>query len=192
MPMKLVLDKFGYEIRLKPSAEAQYIDPQTTIAAAESQGKSVIEYLADLWHEHGVVERVINFLLEQAPLSTNPVVLEIGPGTGRFLEPVLNQLKPSSYEIYETSPGWSNYLARTYPVKEKRTGGNDLFQTADGICDLVHVHGVFVFLPVIATFAYFREICRVLKPGGYVMFDVFLDDQVSLDLIEAWTANNVN
>ena len=64
-----------------------------------------------------------------------------------------------------------------YPVDIKTANGTDLSQTPDNSCDLVHAHYVFTYLSVITTFGYFGEMCRVLKPGGFAFFDLFLDDQ---------------
>jgi ubiquinone/menaquinone biosynthesis C-methylase UbiE len=163
-----------------------YIDAATTRAAAKARGQSVPDYVADLWGERGLVEKVTTFLFEQAQLPNHPVILEIGPGTGRFLDPIQRHYSPSHYEVYETNRGWAEYLGAAYPVEIKTANGRDLSQTPDNSCDVVHAHGVFTYLPVTTTFGYFGETCRVLKPGGFAFFDAILDDQCTVHNIEVW------
>jgi SAM-dependent methyltransferase len=175
----------GYHI-VRRSAGLGYIDAAATIAAAKKQQISVPQYVARLWNEEGWVEKVTQFILNTASFPPSPVIVEIGPGTGRFLEQIYSLLKPSRYEIYETNEGWARYLAATYPVERLPASGKDLSDTPDGSCDLVHAHFVFAYLPVVAAFRYFSEMCRILKPGGYAIFDAYLDDQCNLSTIEEW------
>jgi hypothetical protein len=69
--------------------------------------------------------------------------------------------------------------------------GISLRHTQDACVDFLHAHNVFVSLAFLTTCQYFREILRVVKPGGYVAFDILseacLDDQT----VSAWLATEM-
>jgi hypothetical protein len=102
-------------------------------------------------------------------------VCEIGPGSGRYLAKVMAACRPSHYEIYETAEPWANYLVREYHVIYRRTDGRSLAETPTASIDLAQAHKVFVVTPFVSTWNYLREMVRVTKPGGYVVFDVMTE-----------------
>jgi len=54
------------------------------------------------------------------------VIVEIGPGSGRYLEKTLKAGKPAHYQIYETADQWSAYLEETFDVELAPTDGYSL------------------------------------------------------------------
>ena len=147
---------------------------------------SVAAHVAELWGERGVVDNFVCFLNNTVPLASCAHILEIGAGTGRFLEPILNIARAPRYEVYETNAQWSNYLAKTYSVVAHQADGESLNATPDATQHLIHAHCLFVYLLPVRSFTYFQEITRVCAPGGFVVFDAFTDDLVDLSRMRAW------
>jgi ubiquinone/menaquinone biosynthesis C-methylase UbiE len=141
---------------------------------------------AHIRDEEGVVEDLFAYLDRTIPFSTFRTIVEIGAGTGRFLEQVLKRCPNHSYEVYETDAAWSQYLQKTYNVISRPTRGLDLAKTLDRSTDLVHADYVFAYLPATTCFRYFKEICCVIKPGGYIFFDAYLDTDCTVSAIEGW------
>jgi phospholipid N-methyltransferase len=152
-----------------------YIGAQNTIQAAKQLNLSVRDYLEQLWDQQGCTERVIDHMRQAGCFSECRRIVEIGPGTGRYLELVLRHASPQQYDIYETALDWAEWLEREYspPVVRQLADGYSLKQTPDNTCGLVHAHGVFVYLPLVHCFEYFLEMMRVCGPQGYIVFDYY-------------------
>lgn len=113
---------------------------------------------------------------------------EIGPGSGRYIQALLEIASPSRYEICEIEAHRARWLTRTYPVVIVPTNGEGLPGTPDASVSLVHAHGVFASLKVISCFAYFAEFARITAPGGHVVLDVIDEECLSDDEVDAWLA----
>ncbi len=163
-----------------------YIDCQTTIEEALKEGLSIPAYVAQLWQEQGVVEECVAKLRAKGVLATCSRVVEIGPGTGRFLEHIQDEVRPEAYEIYEIDNDWATYLVKTYGVVKQNTLGDSLTHTETGSCGLVHAHGVFLYLPIVTAFNYLAEMCRVCAKDGFILFDCYLDDTCDIAMVEDW------
>jgi SAM-dependent methyltransferase len=180
----------GVELAPKNIGGGAYISCRSTITSAHRAGLTVPAYVAQIWEELGVVEQFVQYLRDLIPLSQCSKILEIGAGTGRFLEPISRLASPASYEVYETNSDWADYLVRTYNVTAHKADGRSLVQTPDASQNLVHAHCVFVYLPISVAFGYFHEMCRVCAPGGFIVFDCFLSDRQTLSSIERWRKNH--
>ena len=167
-----------------------YIPAPETVSAAKTAGLSVTEYIEQLWNIQGHTTAVMDKLAALGAVSaaTNSVV-EIGPGTGRYLERTLKLCTPNRYQIYETALDWRTWLASEYPVDPCNADGRSLDQTPDHSADLIRAHGVFVYTPFLVTYRYFEEIVRVAAPRSFVAFDIFsepcLDDKTVADWLKA-------
>lgn len=186
------LNARGYALR---KTGLDYISAEQTVAAARAKGVSVAEHLDQLESEprkKGRRDRIIAQLDAAGVFREARTVCEIGAGTGQFLEKVVERASPRTYEVYETDAGWTRYLASEYGGRlECRVvchpaDGRSLRFTASGACDLVHAHGVFVYLPLVQTFEYLEECVRVCAPGGYIVFDCYTDGIFPLAVVEAW------
>jgi hypothetical protein len=183
--LKLLLRPAG--LTLTPlRRRGEYIDAAETQAAAAAAGQTVPEYVAALWGEEGVVERVIAELTQCGALAPCERTVEIGPGTGRYLEAVLAQIRPTTYDIYELDDAWAEYLTRKYRVTCAATDGEALTATPTASCGLVQAHNVFVYLPILTAFSYFREMVRVCAPAGFVVFDFYSDQHVTEEDLLGW------
>jgi len=165
-----------------------YIDAKTTVQAAQARGQSVCEYVEAMWNQPGATGRVIEEMKKAGCLAPCKRVLEIGPGTGRYLELVLQTAGPEQYDIYETAEDWATWLSTTYAplVWRQPADGHTLRNTPSESCALVHAHGVFVYLKIIDAFMYFAEMIRVCEPQGFVVFDFFPAEVFGEDTIRRW------
>ena len=118
--------------------------------------------------------------------ARDPSVLEIGAGTGRFLEKVLEMCGPASYESYETARDWADWLKSRYPIISQEADGESLRQTTSQSIDLLHAHGVFVYLPFLVSYRYWKEIWRVVRGGGSAVFDIISEDCLDELTVEKW------
>ena len=109
----------------------QYIAAGQIVSAAERERLSVCDYVENLWGQQGGTQQVIDRMASCGVFEAeNPVVLEIGPGTGRYLEKILTKLKPARYEIYESCTRLAEWLQSRYPVVLHEADGASLKQTA--------------------------------------------------------------
>jgi SAM-dependent methyltransferase len=114
-------------------------------------------------------------------------VCEIGAGAGRYLAAILPRCAPSRYEVYEIDPDWASYLTRTYSpqVQALPVDGESLRSTPDASVGLVGAFGVFIYLQPLVALAYVKEMIRVVAPGGYIAFDFYPAEQVTVDSVFA-------
>lgn len=150
-----------------------YISCEQTVDAAANEGQSVADYIETLWNQKGNSQGVINkFASVSGKILNTDIVLEIGAGTGRYLDKVIKDYKVKTIYSYETAEDWSNWLAYMYsPVCIKRNAdGKSLSHEKDESIDIVFAHGVFVYLPFLNSVGYFSEIVRVLRGGGACTF----------------------
>jgi len=167
-----------------------YISAKETISAAKREGLSVCDYVERLWGKPGDTQRVIQQIASWGVFDVeNPHILEIGAGTGRYLEKVLEKCKPAKYEIYEIARDWAEWLQSTYPIVSHEADGMSLSQTSDHSVDILHAHGVFVYLPFLMSYRYFKEIWRVVKNGGSIIFDICSEDCMDEATVEKWLSS---
>lgn len=189
---KNYLRKLGYSIS---SSSSGFIDTKITINNAKKAGLSVNDYIeltVDNPLKKGRRDRVILKLQQAGILTSINRVCEIGPGTGRYLEKIIELGKPNFYEIYETHSGWENYLKSVY---QGLNGCSVIINSADGVslrntqnasCDLVHAHAVFVYIPLINVLKYLKECIRVCKKNGFVVFDYFPAEDFDTNIANKW------
>jgi SAM-dependent methyltransferase len=168
-----------------------YLEPNDVAPKAIEKGLSLCEYL-ESYNIGGVGvrrDRICDVVASAIALES-PRILEIGTGTGIYLERLLLDYSPAHYEIYETNVKWVTYLKDTFHsnphVVFPVTDGRSLSPTITESVDMVTAHGVFVYLPLITTIGYLEEMYRVCRKGGYLVFDCFIDDRFGLSTVEAW------
>jgi hypothetical protein len=176
----------GFEIR---RWHEPYIDDKQTIKNAKAKGMTVCQYVEELWNIKGNTDFIMDHLKKIGVLTPCEEVCEIGPGTGRYLERYLKQLRPVRYHIYEIDKRWANYLYRTYKVIVHPADGHSLAGLKDSSCGLVSAHGVFVYIPFLNSFEYFLEAIRITGKGGHIVFDIFSDIEWNEEVIDLWLRN---
>jgi SAM-dependent methyltransferase len=191
-----IFNRLGYQIsRLDDKKNAGkkskaldfgYISAAETVQKAKENGLSICDYVEKSWNQVGETQKVIDNMSGWIDFETIFNVCEIGPGTGRYTEKVLQRKGPGRYEIYETASDWMEYLSKSYPVVACQTNGKDLSNTESNSIDLLHSHGVFVYLPFIVSMLYFKEMVRTVKTNGYIVFDFFCEDCMSSEIVDRW------
>ena len=172
---------------------ANFIPFKQTMEAAHKAGMSVGDYADSVMNgvpgsSQSTIDKMASVGVFSEPIDT---VVEIGPGTGRYLEKTLKAGRPSRYEIYETSEPWSAYLVKEYNVALQRTDGYFLSDTADSSADMVHAHKVFSTVPFIATCCYWHEMARVIRPGGWAVFDVVTEPCLDEGAMLTWAKSGI-
>jgi SAM-dependent methyltransferase len=180
------LARLGLEVRRQ--GIEKYIRFERTIKAAKAAGLTLGDYIDNVMNNTpGATQATIDAMRDAGVFASNPrTVLEIGPGSGRYLEKTLAECTPSRYEIYETAELWAEYLVDHYPVLLQPTNGTHLKATADNSIDLLQAHKVFNGVTFLTTIRYFAEIGRVVRPGGWAVFDALTETALDIETVHAW------
>jgi hypothetical protein len=187
----------GLEVRRRNrhgwSDTRNFIPFHETVEAAKRTNLSVGDYIDGVMNKTpGATQAGIDGMRElgvfEGPVHT---VVEIGPGSGRYLEKTIAACQPQRYEIYETAEYWASYVASKYPVVVQPTDGRSLAATPDGSADLVHAHKVFSSIPSLPTWIYWTEMSRVCARGGHVVFDILTEACLGSDMLEKWVGSGV-
>lgn len=173
----------------RPYIGGPYRSDREVIRLARQQGISVGDFIEAEWGHPGRARRTMARMRSAGAVpQTGGTVCEIGPGSGRYVEALLEIASPARYEICEIEKHRARWLARTYPVVIVPTSGEALPRTPKASVDLLHAHGVFASLKVISCFAYFEEFARITAPGGHVVFDVIDEACLSDPEVDGWLA----
>jgi SAM-dependent methyltransferase len=178
----------------KPRPFSEYIEFKETLNGAKAAGLGVGDYIERTYCP-GAVSPAEFTVMQMAELGVfDPAperICEIGPGSGRYLQRVYSRAHPYHYEIYETASEWRNWLVKEQIVVAKPCDGRTLSGTETGSIDLVHTHKLFPGLPFLVTLSYLREMARIAKPGGWVVFDILTEENFTPDRLQAWLDANV-
>ncbi|MER5491524.1 class I SAM-dependent methyltransferase [Streptomyces sp. NPDC002490] len=163
---------------------------EATMRAARASGLSVGDHIDEVMNgTPGATQSTVDELRTLGVYAAKPdTVLEIGPGSGRYLEKTLKECSPSRYEIYETAAPWAAHLVDAFGVVARPTEGSSLAPTPDGSVDLVQAHKVFNTVTFLCTARYFLEMARVTRPGGRIVFDVMTETCLDPAAVHAWAA----
>lgn len=117
---------------------------------------------------------ILNKWLKNFP-AEGKIVLDLGSGTGRVLENLLNYKTKKIYAL-DKSDAMLNFLGRIYTKETKDSKVEAINSTSDKIplnnnsIDLVTAFHLFKHLSVIKPTL--SQVNKVLKPGGYFIFDI--------------------
>ena len=164
-----------------------FLRARPTIAAAKAANLSLIDYIDMVYATPGTTSATVQAMLNLARLP-EPLqrICEIGPGSGRYAEKVIDAVHPNVYEIYETATDWLPHL-RTLPgALVQPCDGRTLANTATASVDLVHAQKVFVYLDFATVVGYFKEMIRVVRPGGVIAFDIVSERCLDDEILDMW------
>jgi SAM-dependent methyltransferase len=167
-----------------------FLPAKKTIAAARASGLSIGAYIDQAFVEPGATPKLVAEMLRLAELPSGVRVCEIGAGSGRYSEEVINALHPASYEIYETALDWLPHLRSLPNAIVRDADGRTLSQTDDVSVDFVHAQKTFVYLDPCVVISYLEEMVRVVRPGGIVAFDVVTENCLDDETAHAWVRHN--
>ncbi|MGW7416183.1 methyltransferase domain-containing protein [Streptomyces sp. NPDC054863] len=189
--VKRLLGRAGYDI-VRSTNNRDGVDDflpfEATMRAARAAGLSVGDHIDEVMNgTPGATRSTIDELRALGVFADDPdTVLEIGPGSGRYLEKTLKECSPGRYEIYETAAPWANYLVDTFSVVAQPTAGCSLAPTPDASIDLVQAHKVFNTVTFLCASRYFFEMARVTRPGGRIVFDVMTETCLDPAAVRTW------
>jgi hypothetical protein len=190
--VKRSFSRVGIEIRRTGTHDwgdtTQFIPFESTLKAAREAGISVGDYIDAVMNKiPGATQTTIDGMRSLGVFAGKiSTVVEIGPGSGRYLEKTIQACSPERYEIYETAEPWALYVEKTYGAVRQPTDGATLSATLSASADLVHAHKVFSSVNLVPTLGYWREMARVARPGGFVVFDVVTEACLSAEIIDRW------
>ena len=184
------------DLQVRRGGEYAYIKPyqpfRRTLKAARKAGLPVGDYIDTKFQIPGATQATVDQLAAYGVLGDDlHRVCEVGPGSGRYLERVKHLCAGCSYEIYETDNSWSEWLVRNYQVTAHDADGTTLCHTPTETIDLVHAHKVFVCLPFVVSCGYFEEMVRVVRKGGWIVFDIVSEACMADSNVEKWVASKV-
>lgn len=169
-----------------------YLDAPAMIKGAKREGVDVNDYIERAMGWPGFqaqADAYVDHLVSLGALGPDTAgVLEIGSGSGRHVRAVLARCPGVDYTAYEPDPLWRTYLAGAYGIKAPEAPGESLAATPDGSVSFVHAHAVMVYVPFLTAAAYFNEVARVLRTGGYFSFNAHTEDTFSEAAIAKWLA----
>ncbi len=182
-----VRQRFGHQRKPRPFSE--FISFKETLDAAKAAGVSVGEYLErkHLVGQQTALDQTVDGLSGLGLFNGRiERICELGPGSGRYLEKTIARCHPLHYEIYETSKEWRRWLIEQYGVVARACNGKTLAETESSSVDLVHAHKLFPGLPFLVTVSYLQEMARVVRDGGWIVFDVMTEACFSREHLDAW------
>jgi hypothetical protein len=167
--------------------DRRYIPFKHTMAAARAAGLAVGDYIEAQYDVPGAARNTL-IRMQDLGVFVKPAerVCEIGPGSGRYLRETLKMCGPESYEVYETATDWAKWLVREYGVTLRPTDGRSLAYTPSDSMALVHAHKVLPVVSFLSACRYVREMARVVRTGGKVVFDVMTEDCIDAEVLQRW------
>jgi hypothetical protein len=188
-----MLDAVRQYLGYRPNALAvsEFLPLKETLNAARAAGLPLADYIEQKYGHHTggpsptdqTIQGMASFGVFDSPAQN---VCEIGPGSGRYLERTIARAHPAHYEIYETDIEWRKWLVEQYQVTAKKCDGHTLSETDSASVALVQAHKVFPVTPFFVTVSYLREIVRVVRPGGWVVFDIITESCLTPPRIQSW------
>lgn len=175
------------------SSDLGYISAKETVKSAQKEGLSVCDYVEKMWDQEGETQKVIDNMEKFGVFqNANPTICEIGAGTGRYMEIVIEKCNPKRYESYETAADWAGWLEKEYNIISRESDGCSLKSTDENSIDLIHSHGVFVYLPFLDSLRYFKEIDRVSSKNAIIVFDCITEDCLDNKSLNKWLKSDYN
>jgi SAM-dependent methyltransferase len=187
--LKRLFGTVGLDVRLRGhdwSDTRNFIPFEQTLADAHRVGLSVGDYLDAQYNQPGATREAVDELERLGVFKDVRSVVEIGPGSGRYLAETLKRCQPTRYEIYETANKWADWLVSTYGVTLQPTDGRTLAHTPDGSACLAMAHKVMNTIPTLTAVGYLAEMARVVRRGGRVVFDAMTEPCFQEDTIARW------
>ena len=168
---KSALSRFNLTItRTKP-------DPACTlgwIAEAQEDGMAVNDFIEKDHRKPALTELEKLVLPRISPAS---IVCELGPGTGVYTRYINEYITAGEFHVVDSDANAIDFLGRHLP-KNPRTrlylnSGTALPLESEGRVDLAFCASMFTGGNLSYFFRYVQEFSRVLKAGGYLVFDYF-------------------
>jgi SAM-dependent methyltransferase len=110
-------------------------------------------------------------------ISPRALVCELGPGTGVYTRHLNEFIDGGELHVVDSDPSAIDFLRRHLPAKPGTrlycNSGTELPFDREGWLDLVFCASMFTGGNLSYFYRYLQEFGRVLKPGGWCVFDYF-------------------
>ncbi|MEO6694356.1 MAG: class I SAM-dependent methyltransferase [Ignavibacteria bacterium] len=189
--LKNTFDRFGYDIRKKSNGLKQVNTRKAEgfplwLKEAQELGIDVNDHINNKFSDPAKVLEILVFPLIRD--LSEPVICEIGVGTGRWSRAFAKELsfkKQWKLFIVDHSPWIADFLKNYFKdyqnVFPVLNDGRSLPMIENNYVDLVFSNGTFVELSLTKIYSYSKELNRILKTGGILIFN-YLD----LNSNEGW------
>jgi hypothetical protein len=169
-----------------------FIPFHETMTKAKESGLALGDYIDSRQGITGATQATIRGMKELGVFDGSiRAIVEVGPGTGRYLDWTLRECSPERYEIYETASEWADFISKRYRVIRQSTDGHSLRATPTASIDLAQAHKVFSTVTFVTTARYWCEMARVVRDGGYIVFDVMTEHCLTPLAVEQWAHSNI-
>ncbi len=188
--IKNILAKLGYQL-IRKQKDLDNISKNRAenfpkwYKEASEKGEDVNDYInRNVGNPMELLERVV---FPYLPDKANTVI-EVGPGTGRFSRVILEKIKKNpDYKLYLIDHSqWiitflTGYFENDKNVVAILNDGLHVPDIGDNSTDIIFSNGVFIELNLSRFYTYCNDSYRVLKPGGYIIFNY-----IDLEFEQAW------
>ncbi len=174
-----ILGKFNFKLERKKNDTVNAESYPAYVEEAKKLNIDINDYLDNNlgWVKPlPILEEVVFPYLNKI---SNPKILELGPGTGRWTRHILNFAKQkdcNEYLLVDHSEWMINFLKSYFKdeniIKFFRNDGKSLPDRKNEF-DLIFSQGLFIMLKPALLYLYSLEFSKILKPGGFLIFDYF-------------------
>lgn len=137
-----------------------------------------------------ITHRVLTTLINDEDFDRPPErICEIGGAWGATIKYLSARFGPSEYQNYEIDAAYARWAEEQLGARAMPVDGETLSATEDGSVDLAIANNVLFFMPPIKAWSYLREMARVTRRGGLVLFNALVADRCSEQALEDMMAN---
>lgn len=176
---KLLRELFAHEIFYSRSTDAtgktkySFNRGALTLARTAKLDSTIPELYVSKYQNRA---EVLGRILDECGIDNIKTVLELGPAWGASTSYLKSRFSPERLEVYEIDKAWRDWLTETFQVTPRPCDGETFQATESSSIDLVLAVNILFFLPLVKQWSYMLEMARVLRPGGYAIFNVHLAD----------------
>lgn len=168
---RAALSPFGLSLGRVPSDRGCTLE---WVAESGLQGMAVNDYIEKDQRKPALAElRELVF----PRVSPRGSICELGPGTGVYTRHLNDYVEGGELHVVDADPSAVEFLRKHLPAKPGTrlycNSGTDLPLQADAAIDLVFCASMFTGGNLSYFYRYQQEFARVLKPGGWCVFDYF-------------------
>lgn len=144
------------------------------VAEAQQEGMAVNDFI-ERDHRKPAASELERLVFPH--ISAHSIVCELGPGTGVYTRHISKVITAGQFHVVDSDPSAVDFLRKHLPqnpsVRLHHNSGTTLPFGAEARMDLAFCANIFTGGNLSYFYRYMQEFARVLKPGGYCVFDYF-------------------
>ncbi len=158
------------------------------VGFAKRRGFDLVDRLKNLYE---VTDALLYKLLPDEYFTLPPKrICEIGGAWGATIKHLSERFHPEEYENYEPDRHYAEWTAERFGAKKMPVDGETLRGTATDSVDLMIANNVLIFVPPIKVWSYLREMRRVTRKDGIILFNAVLSDELNEGDLDHYLATN--